>query len=41
MKVIGQYFHALLFILLYEVVKICVVIQMNAIEQHSHVILFV
>ena len=52
MKAIEQYFHVVLFIMLYNVVLqvifksvdktlVCVTIQMKAIEQYFHVVLFI
>jgi len=49
MKAIEQYFHVVLFIVLYKVVLTlsllmkpwCVTIQINAIEQSFHVALFI
>jgi len=47
MKAIEQYFHVVLFIMLYKVglsslwmKPLCVTIQMKAIEQYFHVVLF-
>ena len=39
MKAIEQYFHVVLFIMLYKVLQ--VTIQMNASEQYFHVVLFI
>ena len=48
MKAIEQYFHLVLFVMLYKgvVAKVCgrnpsVAIQMKAIEQYFHVVLFI
>ena len=44
MKAIEQYFHAVLFIMLYKVFTLCfkfVTIQMKHIEQYFHVVLFI
>jgi len=49
MKAIEQYFHVVLFIMLYKVVltsksvdeTLCVTIQMKAIEHYFHVVLFI
>ena len=49
MKAIEQYFHVVLFVMLYKMVRLlslwmepqCVTFQMKAIEQYFHVVLFI